>query len=322
MKKLFTRLKYYILSLFRTKNGQAVKIFNTVQSGDVVYCLMPLNDHILKKIEKDHRVRPYVIIDKRDDHLIAFQCSTSYIPKGPRYSYHTLKAARYEKRRDSYIDLTRTYMIPYRNIRSYFMTVDHNDQAIINKKLDMLAKRNGTDHRFKVKAVPSSGDIIDINGRSYYIHRVKDGKMLAIPTVTEKPKYRVDLKNGFYLDIKKASYIDLDADFRYIGMYGKTYQELVQKRLEESHQRPEHIYPSGTIMNDGKNDVLLYLATIGTRHQVIDLTAYFTGRIEKELTFLMTCDTLEGLKPGGNIDNRKLKQILKYLEENGYTLTV
>ncbi len=321
--KLFTKLKYFFLKLLPGKKGQAIKVFNTVNVGDVVYCLMPLDDHILRKIEKDHRIRPYVIIDKKDDHLIGFQCSTSYIPKGPKYYSHTLYASKYLKKRDSYIDLTKTCVIPYQNIRSYFETVSLDDQATINKKLDILAKKRGTDLRFDVKTVPCSGDVIEANGRTYYVHEIKVGRMVVIPTVNQRPRNYIYLKNGFYLDMKKVTTIRLDTPFEYVGMYGRAYHDAVSRRLEDSVLRPKHRFKTGTIMSDDKgNDVLVYLYTLNGIHQVVDLTAYFTGQVEKELTYLSTCNTLDGLTPNGTLVKEQLDQILQYLKENGYTLEV
>lgn len=64
-------------------------------------------------------------------------------------------------------------------------------------------------------------------------------------------------------------------------------------------------------------DILVYLYTIDKRHYVIDLTAYFTGKIERDLTYIQSCDSLKGLHDSGIIDQGQLTTIKTYLKENG-----
>lgn len=316
---LFIRLKYFLKRLTGHDKNKDINIFNSVKPGDSVFCLMPLGDHILKKIDKDHRIRPYVIIGKREDKLIAFSCSTSFIPKGPKYSYHTLDGKTYGEDRDSYVDLTKTYVIPISNIRSFFHSLKIEDQMIINKKLDMLKnKRSATDMRLSVRVHPSIGDIIAYDDGSYYIFEINRENLKAIKTVNQLPSHYVDLHNNFFLDLDKIITIDKDQDFKYIGMSGNTYQELLKKRLRQNSREVVHLFKEGTIMADKDGiDILVYLYTIDKRHYVIDLTAYFTGKIERDLTYIQSCDSLKGLHDSGIIDQGQLTTIKTYLKENG-----
>lgn len=56
--------------------GQQRKIFQETQIGDLLWCKMPLPKKQLKQIEESHRIRPYLVIEKKPNFLLCYQSTT------------------------------------------------------------------------------------------------------------------------------------------------------------------------------------------------------------------------------------------------------
>ena len=55
---------------------EKIKLMNVLQPGDLVWSKMPLSRKELKKIEKEHQVRPYLVVDKSLFFIYAYQSSS------------------------------------------------------------------------------------------------------------------------------------------------------------------------------------------------------------------------------------------------------
>ena len=63
------------------------KIFKSLEIGDMIWGIMPLSKKELEKIEKSHRIRPYLIVRKTKKYLLCYSSSSKereeneYFPK-------------------------------------------------------------------------------------------------------------------------------------------------------------------------------------------------------------------------------------------------
>ena len=227
------KLKALIIKMLASKDEiKGLSIYDEIKEGDSVYAKMPLRKGELKKIAKDHQIRPYVVLKKKRYSFIGFQCSSTFIPKGPHYLYHKIRYSIEDK--DSYINLSKIYEVPILNIRSYFKHIKAQDLAIINKKLDMVNKRSFvSDLRFEdIDSSPSIGDVIKIGQNTYYVYRVYAYDLNIIKTVNYRPRHYFDLKNNFFLDLDDMRSIKRPQRIEYVGMYGQGFNQMIDDVLK------------------------------------------------------------------------------------------
>ncbi|MCF0107364.1 MAG: hypothetical protein HUJ53_11425, partial [Holdemanella sp.] len=106
-------------------------LYERLQPGDVVWARMPFKAKKLKKIQESHHIRPYVVMAKENDEIIAYYCST----KAKQWiSHYTVNAKRHdEMKKDSHVYLNQTWTLKINDLQSYYMTLENYEKLAINK---------------------------------------------------------------------------------------------------------------------------------------------------------------------------------------------
>lgn len=146
-------------------------IFNTIQAGDIVYCLMPMSKAQLAKVPDGHRERPYLIVDKGKDFLYGYYSTTHINEKVPyqeRYTYRRDFTNKNNEVVDANFVFDQVYKIPKENI---IEILDNLDQYEIEEVARRLAIKNlRSFHKLKRKDLKLRvGDIVTYDAKWYFI---------------------------------------------------------------------------------------------------------------------------------------------------------
>ena len=115
--------------------GQQRKIFQETQIGDLLWCKMPLPKKQLKQIEKSHRIRTYLVIEKKSNFLLCYQSTTKNRKEMNNYQKYLINGKKYRKKRNSWIDLTKVEKISIKNIQSPYIKLNQIDIKKIEKRI-------------------------------------------------------------------------------------------------------------------------------------------------------------------------------------------
>ena len=170
MKKHMYKLLRKIYSILKSTDEQKA-LFHKLQAGDMVWAKMPLTNKELKKMEESHRIRPYLIVEKNESYLTCYQSSSKSRRQFNNYEEFNVNRFKYKKKRDSWIDLTKTFEIPINNIESKYIQLDEIDIKKIEKRLSIEFNRENKEIRKFDKAIYINvGDVIVKNNTQYYIY--------------------------------------------------------------------------------------------------------------------------------------------------------
>lgn len=193
MKGIRQFLKKIYLFFYEQKNRY--KLLKSIKKGDVVWAEMPLPKCALQEIEKNHRTRPYLVMEKGFLSVEAYPCtSQNHARDGYQNQFRILKED-YGNDKDSTVILRQRFKVPFYKLRSYFYTLSDEDIAAINKRLMMRKNTGKKDVKFLaneddevITKKLEEGDIIEHDGSLKYIFRVDNTKYICYKLVT-KPEY-------------------------------------------------------------------------------------------------------------------------------------
>lgn len=143
--------------------------------GDVVWALMPLPEEVLTKIEKNHRIRPYLILDI--DYTNRSYKSLMSTTKNQKNA-NDFVVVELIKHKNSNILTSEIINLPEKNIKNYMTRIDEKDAIDIVNKLISRHKENvkklGFVKRYALNI--KMGDVINIDGNEYYVYQVERNK--------------------------------------------------------------------------------------------------------------------------------------------------
>lgn len=138
----------------------------TVQSGDVVWALMPLSQAKLLKVPPGHRIRPFMIIQTEKEGCKSYACSSQ---SGNDMAYFVNKN-KYHIKKSTYIDVSKQWDLPYENIQTHFFHLTDEDyHAILHHN-----KQN-----IKQKVEYGIGTILKKQGKLYVIYQIEKEQLYA-----------------------------------------------------------------------------------------------------------------------------------------------
>lgn len=153
---------------------------STVQSGDVIWCLMPLDKQQLLKIAPGHRVRPFVIVSVAQGHALGFACSSSKNKRVINARQYVIQSESYGIKKSSYVDTSHIWKLPYDHMQQYFYRLKEDDfQAMLKcQYADISHEINQTEY--------SVGSIVKYKESLYYIYDFSENHFDAHPLQQEK----------------------------------------------------------------------------------------------------------------------------------------
>lgn len=192
------------------------------KTGDIVWSRMPFSHKTMEKIDKNHQIRPYLIIcGNEKDGYYAFSMTSSSHEKDLENNIVELSSPKNKKGKNSTIKLADCYLLPNINIIENHSKLPTDKKNEVFKKL----KRNIKFHEYPREVIDvitstqtffSTFDIVENNSSLYMVSSVNEYTSRAICTkIYRHPKnatYRVTLDGKyFYIDFNDVRQIDVDS---------------------------------------------------------------------------------------------------------------
>ena len=268
-------------------------LFLHTKPGDLLYCDMPLSEDKLSRIEKGHRSRPYLIVDKKDNYLYGYYCSSTLSKKNIKGIY-TLIHNKYQLHKkddnyndiptDTYINLYAVHQLNINHLRSYMTSIDEYDQIQINK---IISSINNTDLiKFPVNQKVYISEVYSYNSSLYYVYNVIDDYIACYKLKTtqnsdedtiyvNKHKYKLDLKQMYKLKVNDCCLYSLnDISLKYkVDKIIKRYINSKNKKRKYNIKNNPYVckYPIGTLYTNYYDDrLIVYLYSRGKKDYGFD----------------------------------------------------
>ena len=164
-------LKKLIQKIINIKNQK--QLLHSLKSGDLVWAKMPLPKSKLKTIEKTHQIRPYLIVKKDKKSIYAFQASSTNHKVLNNYQEYFINRLNYNQKRNSFINLTKVYKIPFINLKEKYITLKTQDIKNIQKRIKIQINRKypiDINYQFPEDIRIVEGDLIIVNNQLYYVY--------------------------------------------------------------------------------------------------------------------------------------------------------
>lgn len=210
-------------------------IFDVTKNGDLIYALMPDNE-VREKLELSHQKRPYLVIDKKDNKLLAYSLSSSrYFTCSGLETYKLTKYNNDELKNDSYINLKEKVELPINHILSYIGETELTDLDEIQRRIYFINKETSSVTTLVYK--PTIGDIVPYNKALWLIYDIgekKYGCVLVKQSTSNKRANVTNIKsnsNEYLVYYKKNAFYFKDKEYEVVDIVDKKYINKVIKRL-------------------------------------------------------------------------------------------
>lgn len=247
--------------------------YDEIIIGDLVWALMPLSAVELDLIEKNHQVRPYLVVAKDQNHFYGYYCSTK--PKSRYLAVYKLDKDIYNHRRNTYVYLNNVYKIPRANFKNIYNHVEINNLIMIERKL-MVNSRfiEGLMH-FDIAVFYRTGDIICVNSQLYYIYQYDNTNLYTYKAKFNRKnplRYEIDFSQAFIFDSKKEYELVNILAPQTIAVIKEQIKKYKYKNKNKKNKKIENtfIYPQGSIFEDRNGDKIIYLYSRGKHHYGIN----------------------------------------------------
>lgn len=228
--------KKLILSdlVYQLKEVDTEKVFDEIEVGDIVFAAMPFSLKILKKIRKNHRVRPYIIAKKDMSGVYVYGGTSKF--KSYFSDNFILSSYSYNVWKDGIIKLNKMYYIPKNNIIKYLDSLSLDDVLKIN---DSICKRKNKklsiiDLNFKI----NEHCLIRKEDKLYFIYKIINS-VAKVFEVNEKPtKISIPFKNKqYYVDYKKIKEINIDDGYILVSSSFLSIYKKIEYRLNKKKKK-------------------------------------------------------------------------------------
>lgn len=225
--------KFNIFKIFIQKTNQIKnqkKLLESIKPGDLVWAKMPLPRKELNQIEENHQVRPYLIVQKDKFNIYAYKSSSKNYERLNNYEEYSINSLRYNQNKNSFIDLTKIYKIPFFNLKSKYITLNQFDLKNIEKRLQILANKNNKNiFQFPIDIYILEGDMIEVNNQLYYVYASDNVYMYCLNLFKYEPK-----------DIKKYEIISINSKMYYTSFKEMTsFKRTVKMKIVDIAYKSE-----------------------------------------------------------------------------------
>ena len=212
-------------------------LLTNVQVGDLVWSKMPFSKKELDKIEQSHRIRPYIVIKKDMLNIYAFQSSSKSSTRLNNIQEYKLHKGYYMQNRDSYINLTQVYKIPFYKLKEKSNKINSFDLNNIEKRL--FAQNVKSEYKFNINIYISEGDVIVFDGQLYYVYASDNTYVYCFSIFKKQPKDE-DMyisitinKKRYYTIFKNKRKFNKTTNFKIVNIaYESELKEIINKKKE------------------------------------------------------------------------------------------
>lgn len=282
-------LKNFMQKITIIKNQKI--LLDSLNSGDLVWAKMPLTKKELSNITKNHQIRPYLVVYKDRFNIYAYQSSSKQCNILNNCQEYFINRFLYKKNKDSFINLTKVYKIPFINLKSHYITLNKLDLKNIQKRLQT---KSNNKYQFSIDIYISEGDVIVIKHKLYYVYATDNVYIYCLNIFKKCPKDKIKYldiiinNKTYYTTFKEKISFERTTKMNIVNiaykyemeaiLKKKSNMEFCQKKLlnidkkiiEKSH---ELVYECGTILQIGKNKIV-YLFKYKNIHYGVDLLMY------------------------------------------------
>lgn len=182
---------------------------NKIDDFKLVWAKMPLSYEELNRIDKSHRIRPYLLFMENDDYYYSFPCTSKYFERDIRYENSVIRLDRVINHKKSLILLDTVYEMPKENIIEFakFLPTNYNNQLI--KKIHSNEKfynypEEVVNYFDQFDDIYEEKDVVTVNNRLYIIDSIFNEYCFNIPVYRYPVKgtYQIELDSLlFYVDV-------------------------------------------------------------------------------------------------------------------------
>lgn len=220
------------------------ELFEKIEIGNVIYSRMPLDEEKLKTIPQGHEVRPYFVVGKKENSVIAYPASHKK-PKNVSWKWiYVIYKSRNEiaykndyivnNETNSYFNLKTYYEIPMENIINIFMIPAYGDTKRLERTLTILENEGNDVYKMNIDFPINEGNIIKKGESLFYVYSSTRNQFYAHPIyINSNPHIKNELiielpHEILYIDINNQVKLDKD-DYKYII---KEYKRDVVETIE------------------------------------------------------------------------------------------
>jgi len=252
---------------------------------------MPLPRKELNKIEVSHQTRSYLIVAKDNLYIYAYQSSSKQWNRLNNSQEYFINKLHYHQNKDSFINLTQIYKIPFINLKNKSITLNQIDLKNIQKRLKISFDNI---YNFSIDICISEGDVISVNNQLYYVYTSDNVYLYCLVVFKKCPKDTNIYKNiiinhkTYYTTFKEKICFQRTTNFQLINIAYKSEIDTIlkQKRIIDFNEKVlsntkkkilpkvcDLSYASGTVFKSGKNKIA-YLFKYKNVHYGVDLLMY------------------------------------------------
>ena len=287
MKKYICRLLKKIYIALKSTDEQKT-LFKKLQKGDMMWAKMPLSNKELEKIEENHRIRPYLIVEKDKNYFICYQSSSKSRTKFNNYEEYFVNKFKYNKKKDSWIDLTKTFEIPMNNIKSEYIRLDEFDIREIEKRLSIEFNRgNKSILKFCTLIYVDVGNVIIKENMQYYVY-AEDNIFIYCLKIQKKKEENLNTiiinKKTYYADFNEKISIKRNEKMKIINIANNdeiliiesqmnNFKKSNRNKFDYEIKKREIVFDIGTVLRYG-NSKIMYLYSENNKYYGIDMLWY------------------------------------------------
>jgi len=253
-------------------------LFDSLNPGDIVLSIMPLNEIEMERIRKTsgHTIRPYLVAKRKGDMIYAYQCSSKKHKNSSRQQYK-LPQSRYNlyKREgndlvptDSYIDLSKPFILNPGHLQWYMYTVEEADLEMIERKLIAEGKKNLI--HFDVPFRVVEGDIYLNNDQYYYVYQYHKNNLFCyrLEEVEKENHHAIHIGDRYYTVVLTKKYTIKLEESRLVCIANPNDKKWIVKQLEA--QKKQKIQAKTEEKKKSKDNAIYYKADIGNVYKSDD----------------------------------------------------
>ncbi|MBQ9823014.1 MAG: type II toxin-antitoxin system PemK/MazF family toxin [Solobacterium sp.] len=114
------------------------KLFEEIQTGDIVDCWMPLQPDELLKMSEDHRHRPYYVLEKRESSILCFYGTSTQPDPKKQYVRVLVSKDMYNVWKDGYLCADGMTEIPVDCLIRKLDTLTEQTMQEVNRRITVL----------------------------------------------------------------------------------------------------------------------------------------------------------------------------------------
>lgn len=268
------------------------KLLNSLNPGDLVWAKMPLPKKELNKVEESHQIRPYLVMHKDKFNIYAYQSSSKQSDNLNNCEEYCVNKIRYKQNKDSFINLTKIYKLPFVNLKEKHITLNELDLKNIQKRL--LIHRGKGIYKFTREIRIGEGDVIRVNNQLYYVYASDNAYLYCLTIFKKSPKdnkkyTKIIINNKtYYTTFKEKADFERTIKFDIVNIaYKSEIEEILKKKKDIEYKQKgisntekkmiektqETFYENGTVFQIGRNKIV-YLFKYNDIQYGIDLLMY------------------------------------------------